>query len=552
MTSTLEPVAPVLTWSVPGLDSGQTVDLAAWPGRAVVLVGANGAGKSALAYWMSVNPANTAMPVTRVVAHRRIWLRSSGTDITSADRQNMDNNHRSWDSTARSRVYIEGDEQRASKLIFDLLARVSFRNSQIAEVVDSGNGDFSSVADSLLRVIGRIFAAAHLEMTFQVTQSGTIDAVRDGSLYPLSDMSDGEKGAFILAAEVLLARPGGVLIVDEPERHLHRAISADFISALMGERPDSAFVFMTHDLDLISRLTPSKITIGLVDAVTWDSNGPTGWDLKIDPATSAEVPEAARRAILGGRKKILFVEGESRGVDAALFEVLYPEWSVVPCGGWEAVCRATEGLTRSSSYHWVLAHGILDGDARTDDQITALADKGITVLPVNEVESLYYLSCVVEVVSAEQAKAFGEDPAGLKAKATDAALDSLKQQNVDHLASANAEKVIRQTALAHLPTREQIREGAVAINLSMESSYPSQRERLINLLSARDYDAIVRRFSVRDSGFLGCVAEALKYPDRTTYQARVRVLLAENSELRQQVRNTVGWDGKVPSETASP
>ena len=89
-----------------------------------------------------------------------------------------------------------------------------------------------------------------------MTARASFDAVRlDGARYPINQMSDGEKSALILASEILTAQPGTIYLLDEPERHMHRSISASLITSATGERPDCFFVLLTHDLDRIPEIT---------------------------------------------------------------------------------------------------------------------------------------------------------------------------------------------------------------------------------------------------------------------------------------------------------
>ena len=68
--------------------------------------------------------------------------------------------------------------------------------------------------------------------------------------YGISQMSDGERSAVSIAAKVLTVVPGTILLLDEPERHLHPSISKPFLSALFQCRNDCAFVVSTNDIAL--------------------------------------------------------------------------------------------------------------------------------------------------------------------------------------------------------------------------------------------------------------------------------------------------------------
>lgn len=532
-------VAPLLVWSLPKLDGDGTVQLSARAGSALVVVGPNGSGKSALSHWLSANRAGSETPVTRVLAHRRLWLQSGGAEMTASEREQMLPTFNMWDAQPDSRVRIDGESQRISRLLYDLLGRVNWRNAEVARLFDAGQ-DPSPVSESMLNKIDRVFALADLDITFRVTELGEFEAVRStGAAYPISEMSDGEKGAFLLATEVLLSPPNSVQIVDEPERHLHRAISSDFVTSLMRERPDCAFVLLTHDLDLIGKLESTTTTVCSLSAVSWNAGMATGWGIEIDTG-AAEVPDPVRQAILGGRNQLLFVEGEASSLDFSLYRLMFPDWTVVPCGGAEEVKRATIGLNGVGAYHWVDGRGILDGDARLPEEIDALKAKRILVLPVDEVENLYYLPCVLDAVADRQAATLGDDAPALKATVREKAVDTLKMNVVEHLAAVNSVKILRSQALASMPNGEDMISGGADLPISLSSPYPAEYQKLADLVSRQDYDAIVRGYSIRDSGFRAAVAQALGFKSLDLYEKAVRVLLSDNEMLLAEVRGIVG------------
>lgn len=528
---------PLLRWNVPGLNGGSPTTLEAYAGSALVIVGPNGVGKSALSHWLSTNRGDFKAPMTRVLAHRRLWLQSAGSEMTASQRQQMAPNFDAWDSDIRSRVTLNGDGERASKLLYDLMAKVNGRNARIADLVDQAP---SSVEESLLTTIGRVFAAANLDVAFRVTDTGTFDAVRSsGARYPVSDMSDGEKSAFLLAAETLLSPPDGVLILDEPERHLHRAISSDLILALIAERTDCGFALLTHDLELVDRLDPPQITVCSVTDISWEQGEPSGWGLRID-GQSGLLPDSARRAILGGRNQLLFVEGQPSSLDYPLYRLLFPEWTVVPCGGSEEVTRATVGLNGAAAYHWVEGRGVLDGDARTSLEEAALAAKKVMVLPVNEVENVYYLPCIIDAIADQQAAALGECSAALRESARTAAVRALTDDSIQHLAAVSAEKVFRRQALACLPSGQQLVTSGEEVVVRLKSPYPTMKEELTGFVAAGAYDEIVYRYSIRDSGLLNAVGRALRFQDRRQFESAVLVRLANDTNLLDQLREVVG------------
>ena len=537
-----QPVEPLMRWNVPGLGGTEPVELQARVGQALVLVGANGAGKSALSYWMSVNRTSFDSPITRVIAHRRIWMTSSGSEMTTSQRTQNETNFASWDSRADSRTTVVADDQRSARVLYDLHARVNLRNAKAADRYDRGKvtAEDDGIEQSILSRLERVFASANLNLSFRVTDVGGFDAVDStDTAYPISQMSDGEKGAFLLAAEALLSPSGSVLLIDEPERHLHRSISSDFIVAVMQERPDCGFVLFTHDLDLIGKLDPTTTTVCTVGGASWVNSNATGWDVRVE-AGPLDVPDSVRHAILGGRTRLLFVEGEVSSLDFPLYQLLYPDRTVVPCGSSDEVKRAVSGLDESEAFHWVDGRGVLDGDARSADEINALAAKRILVLPVSEVENLYYLSWVVDAVAEHQGATLNENGADMAQSARTRALASLTDENLRHLASENAGKLLRQQAMAALPKASELVTRGPTVTVNLVSSYEDQLNDLQGCIDIRDYDGAIERFSVRSSGFLATVAQLLHFRDHHDYEKAVRSRLSSSPDLLARLRAKVG------------
>ena len=67
--------------------------------------------------------------------------------------------------------------------------------------------------------------------------------------YNASEMNDGERAIFYMIGQVLVASESTILIIDEPELHVHRSIMSKLWDELEAVRPDCAFVFITHDLE---------------------------------------------------------------------------------------------------------------------------------------------------------------------------------------------------------------------------------------------------------------------------------------------------------------
>lgn len=71
-------------------------------------------------------------------------------------------------------------------------------------------------------------------------------------------MSDGERVIFYLIGQCLAAPENGIIVIDEPELHLHKSIQIPLWSEIEKLRNDCLFVYLTHDVDFASAKENSK------------------------------------------------------------------------------------------------------------------------------------------------------------------------------------------------------------------------------------------------------------------------------------------------------
>jgi energy-coupling factor transporter ATP-binding protein EcfA2 len=379
----------ITEWDIPQVGGG-ALSVSAVAGAITFIVGPNGSGKSSLGQWLEtrLNPDQAH----RVIAHRRLWMEGPGPAVTPAQRVSLRSNITQWDRMPDSRWLDHANHQRTDAVLFDLMSRENARNARAVRAYEAAAPGTPSeeIERSFLDRINTILSAAELPIEISLTDDGTFHAhsFSSGASYPVSELSDGEKSALLLAAEVLVtAAP--IFIIDEPERHLHRSISAGLIAAVLAERTDCHFAVLTHDLDLASAVGGPRQLL-LLTGCEWTGKSVAAWDIRAVSASEG-IPDSVRRAVLGGTRQILFVEGEGSSLDAALYSILFPAWEIVPRGGCAQIQSAVSGLRSAADFHWVDASGIVDRDGRENDEITSLADQGVLVLGVHEIESVYYL-----------------------------------------------------------------------------------------------------------------------------------------------------------------
>ena len=398
----------------------------------------------------------------------------------------------------------------------------------------------SSVTSSERPVFGRIndlLTVAGLSVTVENSEGEEILAQHKGTAkpYSMAEMSDGERNAVILAANVLTVESGIVLLIDEPERHLHRSIIEPLLSALFAERPDCPFVVSTHEIALPLANPESEVLI--LRSCSWNGDRAEAWDAKLLEGDS-DLPEDVKRAILGSRSRVLFVEGESESLDKQLYTALFPEISVISVGDFGEVIGSVESLRKSEPLHEVKAFGLIDSDNRSSEQIEKLSLRGIYGLNGYSVESIYYCAHAVRVLAEQQAEILGWDADDLMESARSGALNALRKSGVaERMAARRCERQVRQQAQNQMPNWETIQYDSIQpIYVDAKQVFEEELERINNFLAESDLEGIIARYPVRHSDAFAKIESALEM-SRKHYRRALISKIIRDSELAEALRD---------------
>ena len=510
-----------MNWDIP-LISDKSLPITINPGDRVFMVGANGSGKSALIQHLI--SSNKQGIIKRISAHRQTWLDSGSISMTPKDREQFSQMNRGRERELNSRWVDHNADQKLSSVLFDLVAKDNARARTIARHADERNIDevlaVSSRSPSPFKELNDLLALGTLTVSLENVEGEEIRARHgsDGATFSMAQMSDGERNAAIIAATVLTIESGTVLLIDEPERHLHRAIIEPFLSALFAQRADCAFVVSTHEIALPVANPEARVL--MVRSCQWNGDRPDAWDVEIlEPKVN--LPEDLKRAILGARRRILFVEGSSSSLDLPLYVALFPGLSVIPMGGCREVERAVKGLGETRDHHHTEAFGLIDRDDRTAENVDRLARDGVFALDVCSAEALYYCSDTIDAVARKQAEVRGCDANGMVALAKRAAFDAIQNdpELAKKMAARRCERHIRDAMLAKSPDWKEIKDGRKQkITMRVDSSYSTELGHFEELITERNLDALVARYPLRESGALDRITEALKCTSRRDYE----------------------------------
>lgn len=212
--------------------------------------------------------------------------------------------------------------------------------------------------------------------------------------YSAERMSDGERIVFYLIGTALCAGENALLVVEEPTLLLHDSIKNSLWDEIENLRPDCTFVYLTHDIRFASSRTfARRIWVRSYNA---DEHF---WDYEILESNES-FPEEIYLTLLGSRKPILFIEGtEGYSIDIRLYPLVFPEYMVKPMGGCQKVIETTKAFRQLKDFHTLESMGIVDRDRRTRGEVEYLREQRVMVPDVAEVENLLLLEPVIRVVA---------------------------------------------------------------------------------------------------------------------------------------------------------
>ncbi|WP_256644395.1 AAA family ATPase [Stenotrophomonas sp. 9(2022)] len=390
-------------FSVPG-PSGP-VKVAIERGASAIFVGANGSGKTRLAVFVEDAIGEAAH---RISAHRSLRLNPAIPKIRGAEA--LRKLRYGWEGEKATvhhrRGYRWRDQDPAVAMLndFDSLLQALFAD-QAVTTLDTHTrhraGTLSNAKatkfETLSDIWHRLLPHRRLVITgddIQVSITGKLDT------YPGSEMSDGERSIFYLLAQALIAAESSLLIVDEPELHVHPSIMSKLWDEVEAARKDCGFLFITHDLQFAAGRAAQKYVLRSFDPSP-------SWTVEEVPL-SVDFPEELATLILGSRRPILFVEGGDNSLDQAIYRCCYPDWTVVPRGSCEEVVHAVMTMRSNAQLTRVTCAGIVDADDHSADEIAKMNAMGVFPLSVSEVENLILLPAVSREIAKLDGFAGGE------------------------------------------------------------------------------------------------------------------------------------------------
>ncbi|MBC3213777.1 DUF4435 domain-containing protein [Serratia fonticola] len=393
----------------------------------IVIVGANGTGKTRLGTWLDLMSPTWEESI-RISAQKSLAM-PSNVQPHSIDRalnkllygsQNgtVDSKRGSRWGHDKSAIHFLNDFEELMVYLFseemDVNSKYTYKARESADRIEPPT--------TKLAVLKNIWESLlpHRELIVGGAKVETKVKGDDSKIYNSSEMSDGERVVFYLIGECLSAPENGVIIIDEPELHLHKSLQYPLWKKLEETRSDCLFIYITHDVEFAaSQSEATKIWLKDYDGKRWQ------W-VQLNKET--DFPEDLLLEILGSRRKVIFVEGDNGSHDLSLYRILFPDHLVVPRGGCAKVISDVKTLRKLPYLLHLDIIGIIDRDRRVDEEIKSLEKEGIYVLSVAEVENLFCVEEVVNLCCEWLARDYNEDIISVRCKILKSLASELENQ----------------------------------------------------------------------------------------------------------------------------
>jgi energy-coupling factor transporter ATP-binding protein EcfA2 len=517
------------TLSIPTTDGNVSLTLES--GTSAILVGANGAGKSRLAVFLEDAGGEE---IHRISAHRALELKPEVAKIRESHALNgLRFGHAGDGVGLHYRVGYRWGSKAASKLLndFDFLLQSLFAEQSrtaLATHQNSRAGNSHQAEATKFEQLKMIWEhlLPHRELVF----SGDDIQVRfpsTGSLYSAAEMSDGERAMFYLIGQVLVAANNSVLVIDEPELHIHRSIMSKLWDQLESVRPDCALLFITHDLEFAASRVGQKFVIRDYQPV-----GPT-WGVDAVPADTG-FSEEVTTLLLGSRRPILFVEGDNDSLDKAVYRCAYPEWTVMARGSCQDVIHSVATLRSNNAFTRIHCAGVVDADGYEASEIANLGRMGIAVLPVSEIENLFLLPDVSREIAISEHLEGEEIEERLSLLQSDLLTMAGQSAAIDQVVRMyclrRIDRALKRTDLSQEPTIEAISIAYQQQTASLDVLAIAQerRDNITEAIVERDISKLLSL--VDNKGMLAKAASRLKNTNRAPFEAWLtRMLLNQRA-----------------------
>lgn len=381
--------------------------------QSIVLIGANGSGKTRMSIWIDDN--NREIPIHRISAQKSLNMPPmvSPTELQIAEEKflyGITNDDKSWLKFYGRKSSRWGNKPETHLLndfnmLMELLMTENYEKSlEYRESHKNGNVEFDNETrlEKIKSIWENVITHRKLKISAGKIEVSDVESATEHEYYNGSEMSDGERAIFYFVGEALSVPAGSLVIIDEPENHLHKSILVRLWNAIEVARRDCTFLYITHSLEFSSsRINAQTIW---VKGIKRNSE----WEYELIEDNNAS--DSLMLEIIGNRQKVLLIEGTpDKSIDRKLYARLFPEYNIIPLESCNSVIQYTKAYQNLKDIHYAEVKGIIDRDRKSSEEIVGYNRNNIFTPDVAEIENLFLLPQIIQLVCKKQSKEEYED-----------------------------------------------------------------------------------------------------------------------------------------------
>lgn len=496
-----------------------------FPGRQLVIIGANGTGKTRFANTCVEACGNRALLLSALdglYRRREITATEKTASLRKRFNLTMLNVPNSMPSTL---------ELMLAQVMHDEMVNLINYKLRLADGYKAQLG--RTRLDTLAELWKEIFPGNKVLVDSGKMLFSRVDSQDESSISSVR-LSDGERAVLYHIGGVLYAPKNGIIFVETPEIFLHPTITAALWNRLEALRADCSFVYITHDPEFAASRNGAQV-LWIRDC---DSRSDK-WDYVLMPP-EVGISKEIYASLTGSRKPVLFIEGDSRSIDAHLYPLIFPDYTVRSLGSCNKVIETTRTLNDLSSMHKMDSMGIVDRDRRNKEEVDYLRRKNILVPEVAEIENIFLLKDVIMAMATLARK----DAAHAFAKVRKAVMHQFHSelhaqalQHVRHRVKRTVEYRV-DSRFDNIDAMEQHLKDLI-VEMAPRKQYDEVCREFSRIESNDDYDAVLQVFNQKSLLINSNVAPLCGFKTKDEYIAGVIALLRTHRPEAETVRAAI-------------
>lgn len=343
----------------------------------------------------------------------------------------------------------------------------------------------------------------------------------DGEDYEIKYLSSGEKNIFYFLSSIILQDEKKYYFIDEPENNLNPSVVTQLWDIIEKYRPNSIFVYLTHDNEFVSTRINSKIYwIRKYDGKVWAYESLPEND---------NLPQKLMVSLIGNKQSVIFCESEDEEkYDSIVFKLMFPSHKIVSSGGCTKVISKVKayrqaGLPQS-------AYGIIDCDYRKQDFLDGQKKHNVFYMPFFEIENFLFceeiLKAMIENYSKDPASTFQKVFSKIKSD-----FIKKKERFIIRNVATRLHELGFSDGIKKLKTRQELKDNynKFVTSVNLDNIFEEYENLYNDIIEKNDLNTILRYYD--NKNILTDFDKILDFRDGFHYEESVLTFLKENDTL---------------------